>query len=257
MVLLSWIDRHLASTCTQRRSWSASTSVRGCSLPRPRARISLSTLIDRGHETRSGSEPHPGRLRRHPPRAVGGRRRTPTRRPPRRSPLVAHPRPATANAEPGTRNPRRRPSDQAHDHDLTRQAATAAALGAASRVRSEPLKTSTHHNAGEVFRRACCRTLLLIKDGLFEVVPGIYQVRGYDISVRDGPARRCEQLPGDASDLRKHDVPPRGTPGGGTKAVMPPPHHWPQGPVHGPCGERTTPAGQPRTTTGNPPGGMP
>ena len=50
-------------------------------------------------------QPHPGRLRRHPPPAVGGRRRTPTRRPPRRSPLVAHPRPATANAEPGTRNP--------------------------------------------------------------------------------------------------------------------------------------------------------
>ena len=62
-------------------------------------------------------QPHPGRLRRHPPRAVGGRRRTPTRRPPRRSPLVAHPRPATANAEPGTRNPRGNPSDQAHDHD--------------------------------------------------------------------------------------------------------------------------------------------
>ena len=63
------------------------------------------------------TQPHPGRLRRHPPRAVGGRRRTPTRRPPRRSPLVAHPRPATANAEPGTRNPQRRPSDQAHDHE--------------------------------------------------------------------------------------------------------------------------------------------
>ena len=48
---------------------------------------------------------------------------------------------------------------------------------------------------------------------------------GYDISVRDGSARRSGQLSGDASDLRKHDVPPRGTPGGGTKAVMPPPHH--------------------------------
>ena len=51
------------------------------------------------------TQPHPGRLRRHPPPAVGGRRRTPTRRPPRRSPLVAHPRSATANAEPGPRNP--------------------------------------------------------------------------------------------------------------------------------------------------------
>jgi hypothetical protein len=40
-------------------------------------------------------------------------------------------------------------------------------------VRSEPLKASTHHNAGEVFRGAYWRTLLLIEDGLFEVVPGI------------------------------------------------------------------------------------
>ena len=87
-------------------------------------------------------------------RAVGGRRRTPTRRPPRRSPLVAHPRPATANAEPGTRNPRRSPSDQAHGHDLTRPAATRAALGAASRVRPEPLKPRhpNHQDAGDVLR---------------------------------------------------------------------------------------------------------
>ena len=93
-------------------------------------------------------QPHPGRLRCHPVRAVGGRSGTPTRRPPRRSPLVAHPRSATGNAEPGACNPRGSPSDPAHDHDLTRQAATAAALGAPSRVRAEPLKTSTHHNAG-------------------------------------------------------------------------------------------------------------
>ena len=50
-------------------------------------------------------QPHPGRLRRHPPPAVGGRRETPTRRSPRRSPLVANPRPATGNAEPRPRNP--------------------------------------------------------------------------------------------------------------------------------------------------------
>jgi hypothetical protein len=37
--------------------------------------------------------------------AVGGRRPTATRRPLRRSRLVAHPRPATGNAEPGTRHP--------------------------------------------------------------------------------------------------------------------------------------------------------
>ena len=155
-----------------------------------------SPVPPRTHSCRSWrkvEQPHPGRLRCHPARAVGGRRRTPTRRPPRRSPLVAHPRSATGNAEPGACNPRGSPSDPAHDHDLTRQAATAAALGAPSRVRAEPLKTSTHHNAGEVFRRTCCRTLLLIKDGFFEVVPG-NQVRGYDISVRDGSARRSGQL---------------------------------------------------------------
>ena len=126
---------------------------------------------------------------------------------------MAHPRSATGNAEPGACNPRGSPSDPAHDHDLTRQAATAA-LGDASRVRSEPLETSTHHKAAEVFRRACCRTVLLIKDGLFEVVPGIYQVRGYDVSVKDGSIKRCKQLPGDASDLRKPGRTPRGTPGG-------------------------------------------
>ena len=154
----------------------------------------------------------------------GGRRRTPARRPPRRSPLVAHPRSATGNAEPGACNPRGSPSDPAHDHDLTRQAATAA-LGDASRVRSEPLETSTHHKAAEVFRRACCRTVLLIKDGLFEVVPGIYQVRGYDVSVRDGSIKRCEQLRGMPLTCANPGVPLGGTPGGGTKAVMPPPHH--------------------------------
>ena len=97
-------------------------------------------------------QPHPGRLRRPPPRAVGGRRRTPARRPPRRSPLVAHPRPATANTEPGTRHPRGAPSDQAHDHDITRPAATRPPLRAASRVRPEPLKLHGYHDARDVFR---------------------------------------------------------------------------------------------------------
>ena len=83
---------------------------------------------------RKVEQPHPGRLRRHPPRAVGGRRRTATRRPSRRSPLVAHPRPATANAEPETHNANGCPSDQAHAHDGAR-----AALEAASGVRPEPL----------------------------------------------------------------------------------------------------------------------
>jgi hypothetical protein len=72
-----------------------------------------------------------------------------------------------------TRPPPRQSSDPAHDHQVTRPAATHATLGAATRVRSEPLKTSTHHNAGEVLHGGYCRTLLLIEDGLFEVVPGI------------------------------------------------------------------------------------
>ena len=68
--------------------------------------------------SRKVAQPHPGRLRRHPPRAaVSGRRRHPTRRPPRRSPLVAHPRPATANAEPRTRHPGpQRPGAQPRPH---------------------------------------------------------------------------------------------------------------------------------------------
>ena len=65
----------------------------------------------------------------------------------------------------------------------------------------------------------------ILKDGSFELLSGICQVRGFDISVRDGSARRSRQPSGDASDLRNHDVPQGGTPGGGTKAVMPPPHH--------------------------------
>jgi len=65
------------------------------------------------------------------------------------SPVVAHPRPATADAEPGPHNAQRRPKDQVDDYDITRPAATRAALGAASRVRPEPLKPGlpTPHNA--------------------------------------------------------------------------------------------------------------
>ena len=94
---------------------------------------------------------------------------------------MAHPRPATGNAEPTPGHPAAVPATR---HTTTKSpdqqppratlgAATQATLGAATRVRSEPLKTSTHHNAGEVFHGAYCRTLLLIEDGLFEVVHGI------------------------------------------------------------------------------------
>ena len=53
------------------------------------------------------------------------------------------------NAEPGPHNARRRPKTKADDYDITRPAATRPALGAASRVRPEPLKPGipTPHNA--------------------------------------------------------------------------------------------------------------
>jgi hypothetical protein len=157
-------------------------------------------------------QPHPGRLRRHPPPAVGGRRGTATRRPPRRSPLVAHPRSATGNAEPGACSPRGSPSDPAHDHDLTRQAATAAALGAPSRVQAEPLKTSTYHNAGRTVSQDQLPNSSADQGRLLR--GGDWQSgAGYDISAREGSARRSATL-GDVPDLRTHDVPQGGTPGG-------------------------------------------
>jgi hypothetical protein len=100
---------------------------------------------------RKVEQPRPCRLRRHPLPAVGFSRRTITRRSSRRGPLVAHPRPATANAEPGTRNPQRCPSNQAQD-----RAAARAAVGAAAGVRPEPLtrpptqKDSPEVSAGSV-----------------------------------------------------------------------------------------------------------
>jgi hypothetical protein len=57
-------------------------------------------------------------------------------------------RPETPN---NTRPPRGSPSDPAHDHQVTRPAATQATLGAATRVRSEPLKTSTQTMPAKCF----------------------------------------------------------------------------------------------------------
>jgi hypothetical protein len=91
-------------------------------------------------------------------------------------------------------------------------------------VRSEPLKASTHHNAGEVFHGAYCRTLLLIEDGVFEVVPGICPVLGLGHFGKRRHGREVQATSGGASDLHKPDVPTRGTPRR-TKAVMPPPPH--------------------------------
>ena len=105
-------------------------------------------------------QPHPGRLRRHPPRAIGGRRGTTARRPPRRSPLVAHPRPATANAEPGTGNGQRRRTDEAENHAVARPAANQATLGAASRARPEPLRTSASQRRRCISERDVAETPL-------------------------------------------------------------------------------------------------
>jgi hypothetical protein len=65
--------------------------------------------------------------------------------------VVAHPRPATANAEPILCN-LRGSSSEAEKHHVTRAAAITAALGAASRARPESLKASTHHNDRYAFR---------------------------------------------------------------------------------------------------------
>jgi hypothetical protein len=59
---------------------------------------------------------------------------------------VAHPRPVTANAEQGLCDPKRCPSDQAHEEDVTEQAASRAALDIASGVRPEPLTRYARQN---------------------------------------------------------------------------------------------------------------
>ena len=102
--------------------------------------------------------------------------------------------PETPNQEPAT--PEAVPATRRTTTTLTRPAATRAALDAASRVRPEPLKTSTHHNAG----RSVSQDLLpnpsadqgrLLRGGDWHLSGA-----GYDISVRDGSARRSGQLPG-------------------------------------------------------------
>ena len=60
--------------------------------------------------------------------------------------------PQMPNQDPA--GPQCRPSDHQHSHDVTRPAATRAALGTASRVRPEPLKPPLpiNHDARDVFR---------------------------------------------------------------------------------------------------------
>jgi hypothetical protein len=93
--------------------------------------------------------PHPGRLRRHPPATVCGICGTATRRLPRRSTLVADPRRAPANPEPGSCKTRSSPAGEPQDHQAIWQAVTHAALGAASDARPQPL------SAFEIAAQAC------------------------------------------------------------------------------------------------------
>jgi hypothetical protein len=77
------------------------------------------------------------------------------------------------------------------------------------RVRPGAAETSTHHNAGEVFRGARCRTLLPIVDGLFEVVPGILSGTGLRHFGERRLGKAVQKLPW-VPLTRKLDVPPRG-----------------------------------------------
>ena len=90
---------------------------------------------------------------RHDAHLLGSRSRTTTDEPPRRS-TWSRVLDQLPERRTNTRPPRGSPSDPAHDHQVTRPAAASqATLGAAARVPdAEPLKTSTHHNAREVFR---------------------------------------------------------------------------------------------------------
>ena len=63
----------------------------------------------------------------------------------RRNPLVAHPFNYPASAESGRRNPQRRPSDQTHDHDVTRPAATHCSAPPAF-GRAAETRLPTHHH---------------------------------------------------------------------------------------------------------------
>ena len=189
------------------------------------------------------------------PRAVGGRRRTPTRRPPRRSPLVAHPRSATANAEPGPRNPQRRPSDQAHDHDVTDQRHPCRA-----RRRLRRSARAAENVAASQRRRSVSQSLLpnsstdqgrLLRGGDWQCP--VRRLRHF------GERRLGKEVRttlGDVSDLRKHDVPPRGTPEGyeGGDASSSP---LTTGTCPRSLWRRNDTRRTPRTTTGNPPGGTP
>ena len=97
-----------------------------------------------------------------------------------------------------TRPPRGSPSDPAHDHRVTRPAAaTQATLGAATRV---PERAAENVDASQC-RRSVSRSRLpnpstdrgrLVRGGAWHFV----RYGGYDISVKDGSARRSRQLPG-------------------------------------------------------------
>ena len=146
---------------------------------------------------RQAAQPRPSRPRRRPRRSDGARRRTPTRRPPSRSSLVAHPRSATpANAESGLCPRRGSPSDQAYDHDVTRAAAAHASPGAAARAWPQPLKCGKRH--GDAFRQSPSPRHVYSRQYCAVTLPCHYRATN--------GARHCHTAPSDGKHLRKSEA---------------------------------------------------
>jgi hypothetical protein len=83
-----------------------------------------------------------------------------------RQPVVAHPRSATADAEPARCNLRGNPRDEAENHHTTRAAATRTPLGAATRARPESLKASMHYRDRHALGFMLKRPLSILKAAL-------------------------------------------------------------------------------------------
>jgi hypothetical protein len=100
---------------------------------------------------------------------------------------------------------------------------------------------------------ACCRTLLLIADVLFEVVPGICPVPDYDISMKDGSVRTVQTTFGGCLLHAQARRTPKRYEGGDASFSSPlttgtcPQSLWRKNDIR-----RTS-----RIATGNPPGGTP
>jgi hypothetical protein len=130
-------------------------------------------------------------------------------------------------------------------------------VDAAPHVRPEPLKRRRITTPAKRFAGASPRTLLLIADGLFEVVPGILSGAGATTFDEIRLGKEVQKTSGGVPLIRKPDVPPRGTPkgyeGGDASSSSPltsrtyPESLWRNNDIR-----RTS-----RIATGNPPGGTP